>query len=190
MPNDERTTPRAFFDELDAEFRFTLDVAATPETALCVRYLSASTDALSVPWGPGERCWLNPPYSRGQIRKWLAHAARQPALVVALVPADTSTGWWHRYVWDESSHHPRTGVAVRFPRGRLAFGGGAPSAAPQAGAKFASAIVIFKGVTTRPDEVAQPDAAHDRRPAPRTDSAGAPSPPRPTARTPTQHASS
>jgi len=44
-------TPQAFFDELDAEFHFTLDVAALPENAKCARYYTPKDDGLSKNWG-------------------------------------------------------------------------------------------------------------------------------------------
>ena len=43
----EWATPQDFFDELNAEFGFTLDVCATPENAKCERYFTQDTDGLS-----------------------------------------------------------------------------------------------------------------------------------------------
>ena len=37
---DNRSTPRELFDFLNAEFGFTLDVAATSDNALCARFFS------------------------------------------------------------------------------------------------------------------------------------------------------
>lgn len=44
-------TPQDFFDELDSEFHFTLDVAALPENAKCARYYTPRDDGLSKNWG-------------------------------------------------------------------------------------------------------------------------------------------
>lgn len=72
-------TPQAFFDELDAEFHFTLDACALPENAKCARYFTSEMDGLSKKWGGV--VWCNPPYGR-EIAKWVEHgaeAARAPA---------------------------------------------------------------------------------------------------------------
>lgn len=37
-------TPQKLFDELDAEFHFTLDVAASDENHKCARYFTQSDD--------------------------------------------------------------------------------------------------------------------------------------------------
>lgn len=48
---DEWATPQDFFDKLDAEFHFDLDVCATPENAKCARYYTKVQDGLKQPWG-------------------------------------------------------------------------------------------------------------------------------------------
>lgn len=51
---DEWETPPDFFEELNAEFRFTLDPCALPETAKCPTYFTPDDDGLSRPWiAPG-----------------------------------------------------------------------------------------------------------------------------------------
>ena len=122
-------TPQAFFDELDREFGFTLDVCALPENAKCKRFFTPEQDGLSQEWTGV--CWMNPPYGR-EIGKWMqkAHeAAKNGATVVCLVPARTDTAWWHDYAVNGE---------VRFIRGRLKFGGSNNSA------PFPSAVVVFK----------------------------------------------
>ncbi len=52
-------TPQAFFDALDAEFGFTLDVCALPENAKCERYFTPEADGLKQEWRGV--CWMNPP---------------------------------------------------------------------------------------------------------------------------------
>jgi phage N-6-adenine-methyltransferase len=124
----EWSTPQDLFDELDAEFGFTLDVSATVENAKCPVFYSQAEDGLRQPWRGV--CWCNPPYGRG-IGRWVAkahEAALAGATVVCLVPARPDTGWWHE--------HCRF-AEIRFLRGRLRFGGG-ENAAP-----FPSAVVIF-----------------------------------------------
>lgn len=44
-------TPQDFFNELDAEFHFTLDAAATDKSAKCSKYYTPETDGLKSSWG-------------------------------------------------------------------------------------------------------------------------------------------
>lgn len=65
---DMWATPQAFFNALNEEFHFTLDVCATYENAKCVAYYTKFEDGLSQPWRGV--CWCNPPYGR-EIGKWV-----------------------------------------------------------------------------------------------------------------------
>lgn len=124
------STPRELYDELHAEFGFTVDVCAVPQNAKCPRYLTPEQDGLKQRWHGV--VWVNPPYG-SSIQKWIrksALSAREGAVVVCLLPARTDTTWWHDYVTRASE--------VRFIRGRLRFGD-APSSAP-----FPSAVVVFR----------------------------------------------
>ena len=142
--SDEWRTPQALFEELDAEFGFDLDAAATAENCWKENYLgpdrgrSDRMDALVCDWfALGPVVWLNPPYSR--CREFMAKAAAeatQGATVVCLVPSRTDTRWWHEHVWLDGA--PRPGVEVRFVKGRLKFGGA------KAGAPFPSVVIIFR----------------------------------------------
>jgi phage N-6-adenine-methyltransferase len=122
------STPQAFYDELDAEFDFTLDPCATPENAKCALYYTQEDDGLAQDWS-GERVFMNPPYGR-VIGYWVKKAMESKTLVVCLVPARTDTRWWHDYVIEG-------GAEVRFLKGRLKFGNSKNSA------PFPSAVVIF-----------------------------------------------
>lgn len=128
-------TPQHFFDLLDAEFGFTLDVAATSANAKCSRYFTQSDDGLSQDWS-GEVCWMNPPYGR-EISRWMAKAHAEGvsgSTVVCLVPARTDTRWW----WDHAIYGE-----VRFIKGRLAFTGGNPTNPESHNAPFPVAVVVF-----------------------------------------------
>lgn len=48
---DDWCTPQAFFDELDSEFHFDLDAAASAENAKCKHYFTKENDALQNSWG-------------------------------------------------------------------------------------------------------------------------------------------
>jgi len=122
-------TPIELFRRLDAEFHFTLDVCALPETAKCTRYFSPTDDGLAQPWEGV--CWMNPPYGRA-IADWMRKACEESqrgCTVVCLVPARTDTEWWHQYAMRGE---------IRYLRGRVRFGA-ATSCAP-----FPSAVVIFR----------------------------------------------
>lgn len=46
-------TPQKFFDELNAEFHFTLDAAATEQSAKCDKYFTPEIDGLKQSWSAG-----------------------------------------------------------------------------------------------------------------------------------------
>ena len=48
-------TPQDFFNELDAEFHFTLDAGATDKSAKCSKYYTPEADGLKSSWGGGDR---------------------------------------------------------------------------------------------------------------------------------------
>lgn len=138
--SDEWSTPQDFFDRLNAEFQFDVDVAASAANTKCAIFISSEGDALRLPWTcAGDVCWMNPPYSR--CREFITKAAqeaRQGCTVVCLVPSRTDTRWWHEHVWDACTNRVRPGVEVRFVKGRLKFGGSSNSA------PFPSVVVIFR----------------------------------------------
>lgn len=126
---NEWATPQAFFDQLDQEFNFTLDVAATPENAKCDRYFTQSDDGLSQSWD-NETIWCNPPYGR-QLGSWVKKASEaRGGVVVMLIPARTDTKYFHEYIYNKAQ--------IRFIKGRLKFGDSKNSA------PFPSMVVIFK----------------------------------------------
>lgn len=124
-------TPQDFFDELDAEFHFSLDVCAVPDNAKCAAYYTPEQDGLSQPWTGV--VWCNPPYGRN-IGKWVQKAheenRRNNNYIVMLLPARTDTKWFHDYILSKAE--------IRFIRGRLKFGG-AKNSAP-----FPSMVVVFR----------------------------------------------
>ena len=145
--SDEWRTPQAFFEALDAEFGFDVDVAASAENCWKETYMGPDhhradrRDALTVPWLDNV-CWMNPPYSK--CREFIAKAAQEAragAMVVALVPSRTDTRWWHSDVWDIEKHQPRPGVEIRFVKGRLKFGGTGKS---ENSAPFPSVVIVFR----------------------------------------------
>ena len=136
----EWETPETVFQQLDAEFHFTIDVCASPENAKCPRYWTDLDDGIVQDWR-GEVCWMNPPYGRHIIDLWILKAwesARQGATVVALIPARTDTIWWHRHI----ERLPT--VDVRRIKGRLKHGTAKYTAAfPSVVANLSSPISAF-----------------------------------------------
>lgn len=52
--SDEWATPQSIFDELDAEFHFTLDPCSTDENCKCEKHYTIQDDGLSKMWGGNE----------------------------------------------------------------------------------------------------------------------------------------
>ena len=136
----EWETPQELFDQLHAEFDFTLDVAASHSNHKCERYFTEEINGLLQDWG-GERCFTNPPYGT-VIKKWAAKAYTETnnpfsraEIVVGLLPARTDTSWFHEYIYKK----PR--VEIRFLRGRLKF---VSEKGSSSSATFPSMVVIWR----------------------------------------------
>ncbi len=127
---DDWATPQDLFDELNAVYRFQLDVAASDQNAKTERYFTKEQDGLAQEWTG--RVWCNPPYGRA-IADWVKKAFeshhQNGATIVMLLPARTDTKWFHDYAMRGR---------VQFLRGRLKFGG-SKTAAP-----FPSMLVFFE----------------------------------------------
>jgi len=139
---DDWETPQWLFDELNLEFNFTLDAAATEKNKKCDRYLS---DAMNQTWAGN--VWCNPPYGRTATGDFINRGYEQfqhessCRSVVFLVPARTDTSWFHTYCYYDDIESPEP-PEIRFLKGRLKFEvNGVPckNAAP-----FPSMLVIFK----------------------------------------------
>lgn len=129
-------TPQEFFNKLDAEFGFDLDVCALPENAKCRRFYTPDDDGLLMDWDGV--CWMNPPYGR-EIGLWVRKAyvcgGSGCCTVVCLLPSRTDTKWFQDYCLKSTD--------IRFVRGRLKFGG-AKNSAP-----FPSVVVVFSRETIK-----------------------------------------
>lgn len=99
-------TPRAFFEQLHAEFAFTMDGASEPGNGLLP--VSSTADA-AVSW-EGQRVFCNPPWSN--IRPFIEQTVLAD-LAVLLVPARTNVVWFHRAL--------ELGATPRFFKGRPKF---------------------------------------------------------------------
>lgn len=128
----EWQTPYELFEELDAEFGFRLDAAASDDNALCDEWFTDRLDGLRMDWWPYEQVFCNPPYGN-QIGRWVEKGydeAQKGCTVVMLIPARTETRYWHDYVMKARE--------IRFIKGRLRFSGFTVNA------PFPSAVVVFR----------------------------------------------
>src|SRR6185295_14188951 len=120
MNTDERSTPQSLFDELNNEFHFTVDVAATSLNTKCARFFSREDENGLITCWKDEICFMNPPYSN--LYEWLQKASKESLFngskVVCILPCDTSTKWFHDFLWNGFQHCPRPNVKLRFPKGR------------------------------------------------------------------------
>lgn len=142
---DDRETPDDVFSPLNAEFHFTLDVAAARHNAKCQRYYAKgpsepyhpkqlsflpdefvgdpealALDGLSQLWRRGEVIWCNPPFS--DIEPWVKKASDCAATVVMLLPANRcEQPWWQTYIEPWRDERSNVLVETRFLSGRRCF---------------------------------------------------------------------
>jgi site-specific DNA-methyltransferase (adenine-specific) len=113
---DEARTPASLFKILDAAYHFDIDAAANETNALCPsfhsdkyikgwflpvrdRVISCLGNALSENWYKATY-FCNPPYSPGNIESFCKKSYEESlkgAVVVMLLPMDSSTQWFHKY---------------------------------------------------------------------------------------------
>jgi len=133
-PGDEWETPDWLFNACVRRFgEFNLDVCATEANTKCRQFFSPADDSLVLPWYG--RCWMNPPYSAPE--RWISKAIEETwgastrlCEVVALLPSDTSTRWFHEAVFPHA-------LSISFLRPRVRFVGAAGSP------PFGSMVVLF-----------------------------------------------
>jgi len=116
----EWATPKALYDQLHAEFTFTLDPCPLGGT-------ENGLASLFQTWR-GERVFINPPYDN--IYSWL-NRCKDADLTVYLLPARTDTVWFHKFCLPLAKE-------IRFIKGRLRFGDQVNPA------PFPSMVVVFR----------------------------------------------
>lgn len=132
-PKAQRTdweTPIEFFKDLDKEFHFTLDPAASEWNAKCQKYYTEKENGLKQPWSGN--VWLNPPYGTA-LNDWADKVISERdncEVIVMLVPARTDTQWFRRLL--------DAGAEVRFITGRIKYEGS------KANAPFPSILIILR----------------------------------------------
>jgi phage N-6-adenine-methyltransferase len=118
--SDEWRTPDRLFNACSDHYGpFTLDAAAAKWNARCEKYFTMRRSAFAGGgWWRG-RVWCNPPYSRGNLLKWVGQARRNilafphAELVCCLVPAYTSERWWQQHVLGAGPGRARAERVVR-----------------------------------------------------------------------------
>jgi len=118
-------TPPELFAALNQIFQFDLDCAANSQNHLCNRWMGEGgivEDALAEDW-PIERAgFVNWPYGRQSTPLWLDAVnkqAQQGKTIVVLGPANTSSGWFHRFVLEGATQH----IRLLTPRVQFLLGG-------------------------------------------------------------------
>ena len=112
-PNWE--TPQELFDEACRKYKVrpSLDVCATRRNKKCALFFSK--DSLSKQWN--KSFFMNPPYGKNVIDKWIKYAYEQHkkhnVTGIALIFSKTETKCWHKYIQDIADVH--------FIRGRVHF---------------------------------------------------------------------
>jgi len=102
-------TPKDLWEQLSAEFPFTIDVCASDENHLLPRYYTKEQNALTKDW-TGEVAYIHPLFD-GKIGKFVEKAYNTPNLTaVFLLPASTHTKYFHEYMY----HNPN--CEIRFLR--------------------------------------------------------------------------
>lgn len=136
--NQSWCTPTEFYLQLNKEFNFQLDPAATEKTAKCKKYYTQEIDGLAQSWNvaEGSAVFCNPPYGR-EIGKWVAKAYQESqhgTKIVLLIPARTDTSYFRDFIYNKAK--------IRFLRGRLKFEdeNGVTGRCP---APFPSMLVIY-----------------------------------------------
>jgi phage N-6-adenine-methyltransferase len=95
---DEWQTPDRLFQFLNRHYHFTVDVAATAQNKKVRKFYDKARDGLKQDWA-NEIVFMNPPYS--EAGKWTKRAqasAKAGAVVVAMLPNRSASGWFRDHV--------------------------------------------------------------------------------------------
>ena len=98
-------TPQDIFDDLNNEFHFTLDAAASDKNAKCKKYYTEKENSLKQSWDAGGAVFCNPPYGRdikNFVRKAYEESKKIKYPIVMLIPARTDTQYFHDYIYGKA----------------------------------------------------------------------------------------
>jgi phage N-6-adenine-methyltransferase len=138
---DDWRTPIKLFNKLNGRFSFTGDACASSHNALCQKFFTEDSDAISSDWSElGDRVFMNPPYSKCHefmARAWRAVRDKEVDLVVALVPSTCEVKWFHEFVLGKATE-------IWFTKGRVNFINPSTDSAAQSNV-IGSAVVVWDG---------------------------------------------
>jgi len=92
-----------------------------------------SFDGLEIEWPEDKPIYVNPPYTRGQIKKWVIKCHEEwmkGKTIIMLIPSYTDVGYFHDFIYGKAR--------IEFLRGRLKFKG------YDSTASFPSMLVYFE----------------------------------------------
>ena len=99
-------TPREILDLAVEQFgAIDLDPCYDPASIVnaSTRYdIRAGQDGLALPWPAGAKVWCNPPYARGEVKRWAAKAAEHVqggGEVLFLINVQTGSQYWRDVIW-------------------------------------------------------------------------------------------
>ena len=132
MSNDDWNTPPEILDPIRGFRAIALDPCANPTGVVAAACgIMPPDDGLAERWGDHAACgimppddglglvFVNPPYS--DVTPWIRKAAAEAARgveIVMLLPADTSTRWFHGELVGRAAHHAD---AILYYRRRVKF---------------------------------------------------------------------
>lgn len=117
-------TPDWLKNEIEQEFGFYFDPCPVDPTF----------DGLMINWPCNRPVYVNPPYKRGHISKWVEKCAKEHkkgCKIILLIPAYTDTKYFHEHIYQKDN------IEIRFLKGRIKFKG------YKSAASFPSMLVIF-----------------------------------------------
>lgn len=152
-PNDERYTPPGVLAVVRAIAPIALDPCSPSSNPTGARvFYTQEDDGLTRDWDAQGLCYVNCPYSRGELQRWadkvVAEAAMPEREIVMLTPSDLGTRWAKTLF----AH----AQAIAFWHGRIAFL--TPEGDYEQGAKQPSCLWYFGERAARFHRVLRPHA--------------------------------
>jgi site-specific DNA-methyltransferase (adenine-specific) len=92
-------TPREWWNKLNEQVGFTIDVAATDNNHLCEQYYTQEQDALAEHNRWTGRVWCAPPWDEPELHRWVDKAYwewnnKHADFVAMLLPVRIEASWW------------------------------------------------------------------------------------------------
>lgn len=140
----EWETPQDFFDVVDAEFGFDIDVCATSANTKCSHFIGLQGNALDIcvrwydPYEGGGTAWCNPGFTN--IGPWMEKAYAEviggdTTVVVVMALVSPSTKWWRDWAMKASEIRLLGGKRVQFV---------APEGVKQSSNARENCLIIFR----------------------------------------------